>query len=405
MAVLPPREDGRPGQWADEMRYLDEYADVDITAWLFGEEEEVPRTSFGEALAESVLRATEEARGDSGASGEAAGGLGDLYEHTPLHELGLEEDPPEYLGDGPSLLTPEGTPQGYEPPSPTGADVWASDSAPEEAIPSPLALMTVESDDLAASQEVEAADAELVAELARAAALGDEETQPATPSTSATPTHLRGIPGPRLRGLFTLAADLSPAGSARVVGPEESAQAGRTDASASRGAKRRRRAERAAQAPARRDGEPGPSGVQKRRRTVLGAAEARRLLQHAQQSERRLQEAREQASVQEAAAEARTRELKRLRGEAEALQGFSAAELAQLAEELASTLARVQREHRQRCSQVEDERLCVICFSERKNVVVQPCNHCAMCESCFARCSSRCPQCRAPIKGHLKIFI
>lgn len=111
------------------------------------------------------------------------------------------------------------------------------------------------------------------------------------------------------------------------------------------------------------------------------------------------------AAAQEAQAAATARELKRLQADAESLRAMTGADLAQLGEQLVEAMGRVQREQRWKCAQQLDERLCRVCLVERKNVVVQPCNHCAMCMGCFKKCNSKCPQCRASISGHLQVYL
>merc|ERR1712224_146964 len=98
------------------------------------------------------------------------------------------------------------------------------------------------------------------------------------------------------------------------------------------------------------------------------------------------------------------RELQRLRGERGALQALSVPELTSLAETLMNALRRTQREYEHKFKKRDDEQLCVACLSERKNVVLQPCHHLALCTGCFAKCNSTCPQCRSAVQGHLVIY-
>lgn len=94
-----------------------------------------------------------------------------------------------------------------------------------------------------------------------------------------------------------------------------------------------------------------------------------------------------------------------LRGERETLRGLAATQLTELAETLTESLLRVQREHQRKFDQRNDEQLCVVCLSERKNVVLRPCNHLTMCVGCFDQCRSACPQCRSPVQDHLIIYM
>lgn len=98
-------------------------------------------------------------------------------------------------------------------------------------------------------------------------------------------------------------------------------------------------------------------------------------------------------------------EVQRLRGERDALRALSASELSCLGETLMESLQRVQRAQQLKFEQRMDEQLCAVCLTERKNVVLQPCNHLTMCAGCFDKCSSFCPQCRAPVQRHLIIYM
>jgi len=98
-------------------------------------------------------------------------------------------------------------------------------------------------------------------------------------------------------------------------------------------------------------------------------------------------------------------EVQRLRGERDALRTLSASELSCLGEALMESLQRVQRAQQLKFEQRMDEQLCAVCLTERKTVVLQPCNHLTMCAGCFDKCSSACPQCRARVQGHLIIYM
>lgn len=108
--------------------------------------------------------------------------------------------------------------------------------------------------------------------------------------------------------------------------------------------------------------------------------------------------------AQEQEVEKAFHELRRLRGERDALQQCSAADLAHLTTLLGESLMRVQRESLRKFEKLADEQLCVVCLSLPKNVVLQPCNHLAMCEGCFSKCNTMCPQCRSGIEGHLVVY-
>jgi len=100
--------------------------------------------------------------------------------------------------------------------------------------------------------------------------------------------------------------------------------------------------------------------------------------------------------------EAMERELKQLRGRQEALQALSVDELHSLMETLRSSSSQVQKELTRK--QTQDELLCIICMTDRKEVLVQPCNHISMCRQCFQRSRAKCPQCRGRITGHMRVY-
>lgn len=97
-------------------------------------------------------------------------------------------------------------------------------------------------------------------------------------------------------------------------------------------------------------------------------------------------------------------DLRRLRGDREALQSLCSDQLTALAETLAESLLRVQRAQQRKLQAATDERLCAVCLTETKNVVLQPCNHLVMCAACFGKCNDVCPQCRGEVRGHLVVF-
>ncbi|TNJ26388.1 Ankyrin repeat protein 2 [Giardia muris] len=53
-----------------------------------------------------------------------------------------------------------------------------------------------------------------------------------------------------------------------------------------------------------------------------------------------------------------------------------------------------------------NNRLCVICRTSQKCIVLQPCNHCCVCEGCKEHVATgTCPLCNGKVEGTLKIFI
>merc|ERR1712183_570675 len=113
----------------------------------------------------------------------------------------------------------------------------------------------------------------------------------------------------------------------------------------------------------------------------------------------------ERFAAQDVVVERLSQEIWQLKGEREALRSLAPAELSILAETLMEALQRVQRTHQQKLEQRMDEQLCIACLTERKNVVLQPCNHVTLCEGCFRKCSSVCPQCRCRVEDHLVIYM
>lgn len=53
--------------------------------------------------------------------------------------------------------------------------------------------------------------------------------------------------------------------------------------------------------------------------------------------------------------------------------------------------------------------LCSVCISDVRAVLLRPCNHICLCETCFRVVKNsgqpRCPVCRAAIKSHIKVFL
>lgn len=120
--------------------------------------------------------------------------------------------------------------------------------------------------------------------------------------------------------------------------------------------------------------------------------------------EREAEDMKRKLAFQEQASAAERLELAQLRGDRDALQRTSAEDLGKIASVLAKSLLRTQREQLRKFESRADEQLCLACLSEKKNVVLRPCNHLTMCENCFTQCSQICPQCRALVQGHLVIY-
>lgn len=125
---------------------------------------------------------------------------------------------------------------------------------------------------------------------------------------------------------------------------------------------------------------------------------------HAEKSGAELQAARSELKGLREKADALQLQVRGLHGDRSALEVLPGGELARLAEVLTEALGRVNREQVRRVERQRDEQLCVACLSEKKNVVLQPCKHLTLCEGCFQKCNSACPQCRTLVRGHLVIY-
>jgi hypothetical protein len=51
-----------------------------------------------------------------------------------------------------------------------------------------------------------------------------------------------------------------------------------------------------------------------------------------------------------------------------------------------------------------DESLCIICMDEKKEILLEPCNHLIYCTACSKIAGEDCPLCQARIKNKKKIF-
>lgn len=81
-----------------------------------------------------------------------------------------------------------------------------------------------------------------------------------------------------------------------------------------------------------------------------------------------------------------------------------------LATELMSSLRQVEARRdvllQKRRDQEEDKRLCVVCLSVDKTVVLVPCLHLCVCTDCSnANALKLCPICRKPIDGKVNVFV
>ena len=61
------------------------------------------------------------------------------------------------------------------------------------------------------------------------------------------------------------------------------------------------------------------------------------------------------------------------------------------------------------CQDIDDEKSCVVCLSEAKEICLFPCRHVCVCSCCaerlFSEAERLCPVCRAPIEDKFKVFL
>jgi hypothetical protein len=55
-------------------------------------------------------------------------------------------------------------------------------------------------------------------------------------------------------------------------------------------------------------------------------------------------------------------------------------------------------------SSEKDENLCVICLDNKKNIVLVPCGHVCICDSCKEKNIKDCPICRTKIENMIKAY-
>ena len=48
---------------------------------------------------------------------------------------------------------------------------------------------------------------------------------------------------------------------------------------------------------------------------------------------------------------------------------------------------------------------CCVCLSDNKNILLQPCNHLCVCESCKPNVGNECPICRTIIQSTIKVYL
>jgi len=52
----------------------------------------------------------------------------------------------------------------------------------------------------------------------------------------------------------------------------------------------------------------------------------------------------------------------------------------------------------------EDEDLCVVCLTNKRDTVILPCGHYYLCASCVSKCADTCPVCRGEIADTVRTF-
>jgi len=85
-------------------------------------------------------------------------------------------------------------------------------------------------------------------------------------------------------------------------------------------------------------------------------------------------------------------------------EGRPSCELKQHREFLNRQIIRMRKILDERSSTLEEQSLCCICFERDRCVLLRPCSHLALCESCSGRVDS-CPICRAHITTKIKVKI
>ena len=56
-------------------------------------------------------------------------------------------------------------------------------------------------------------------------------------------------------------------------------------------------------------------------------------------------------------------------------------------------------------SNVEDDKLCVICVNSIKNTLIYPCGHMCLCEECSKNpMLKKCPMCRGQVLNKVKVY-
>ena len=56
----------------------------------------------------------------------------------------------------------------------------------------------------------------------------------------------------------------------------------------------------------------------------------------------------------------------------------------------------------------KDSLKCSICYNKNINIILSPCNHCVMCDSCYTNYimyDQSCPLCKTTIQNYKKIFL
>lgn len=54
---------------------------------------------------------------------------------------------------------------------------------------------------------------------------------------------------------------------------------------------------------------------------------------------------------------------------------------------------------------VDGELKCIVCLENRRAVLVVPCNHLHVCNSCFSQWNTHCATCRTPVESHVVCYM
>ena len=83
------------------------------------------------------------------------------------------------------------------------------------------------------------------------------------------------------------------------------------------------------------------------------------------------------------------------------LNGLNEEQLKRLEMKMTHNLSKIRAK---RESLIEDQLLCMICYTNKKNIVIQGCNHFDICDICLRSLPQRkCPRCQASFRNTIKL--